>query len=120
MDTQIQEYLQGLLQLQAWVCLGFYIRAADFYEWFIHKMCILDTEILKKCLITEENEQINQPHSVVHPGLYCRWPWYLSWIVKELSNFIYNGAHYSVTEWESFSYRLSHESELQFIVISEQ
>ena len=38
-----------LLQLQAWVCLGFYKRAADFYEWFIHKMCILDTEILKKC-----------------------------------------------------------------------
>ena len=23
---------QGLLQLQAWVCLGFYKRAADFYE----------------------------------------------------------------------------------------
>ena len=23
---------QGLLQLQAWVCLGFYTRAADFYE----------------------------------------------------------------------------------------
>ena len=23
--------------------------AADFYEWFIHKMRILDTEILKKC-----------------------------------------------------------------------
>ena len=40
---------QGLLQLQAWVWVGFYKRAADFYEWFIHKMCILDTEILKKC-----------------------------------------------------------------------
>ena len=36
---------------------------ADFYEWFIHKMCILDTEILKK-KNTEENEWINQPHSV--------------------------------------------------------
>ena len=23
---------QGLLYLQAWVCLGFYTRAADFYE----------------------------------------------------------------------------------------
>ena len=23
-------------------------RAADSYEWFIHKMCILDTELLKK------------------------------------------------------------------------
>ena len=39
---------QGLLQLQAWVYLGFYKHAADFYEWFIHKMCILDTELLKK------------------------------------------------------------------------
>ena len=32
--------------------LGFYKRAADFYEWFIHKMCILDTDgiflLLKK------------------------------------------------------------------------
>ena len=42
-------HAQGLLQLQAWVDLGFYKRAADFYERFIHKMCILDTEILKKC-----------------------------------------------------------------------
>ena len=25
-------------------------------------------------LITEENELINQPNSVVAPGLYCRWP----------------------------------------------
>ena len=40
---------QGLLHLQAWVYLGFYKLAADFYEWFIHEMCILDTEILKKC-----------------------------------------------------------------------
>ena len=28
----------------------------------------------RNCLITEENELINQPHSIVHPGLYCRWP----------------------------------------------
>ena len=39
---------QGLLELQAWVIMGFFKRAADFYEWFIHKMCILNTEILKK------------------------------------------------------------------------
>ena len=29
----------------------------------------------RNVLITEENELINQPHSVVHIGLYCRWPW---------------------------------------------
>ena len=29
----------------------------------------------RNVLITGENEWINQPHSVVHPGLYCRWPW---------------------------------------------
>ena len=29
-------------------------------------------------LITEKNELINQPHSVVHPGLYCRWPWQIT------------------------------------------
>ena len=28
----------------------------------------------RNILITEENQWINQPHSVVHPGLYCRWP----------------------------------------------
>ena len=28
----IADHSQGLLQLQAWVCLGFYTRAADFYE----------------------------------------------------------------------------------------
>ena len=27
----------------------------------------------RNVLITEENYWINQPHSVVHPGLYCRW-----------------------------------------------
>ena len=26
----------------------------------------------RNVLITEENEWINQPHSIVHPGLYCR------------------------------------------------
>ena len=35
---------QDLLELQAWVYLWFYERAADFYEWLIHKMCVLDTE----------------------------------------------------------------------------
>ena len=29
----------------------------------------------RNILFTEENETINQPHSVVHPGLCCRWPW---------------------------------------------
>ena len=33
----------------------------------------------RNILITEENELINQPHSVVHPGLCCRWPWYCPW-----------------------------------------
>ena len=47
---------QGLLQLLAWVCLGFYKCAADFYELFIHKMCILEAE---KKLISEEYELIN-------------------------------------------------------------
>ena len=29
----------------------------------------------RNCLITEENDWINKPHSVVHPCLYCWLPW---------------------------------------------
>ena len=39
----------------------------------------------RNVLITEENEWINQPHSVLHPGLYCRWPWFWElWLVASL------------------------------------
>ena len=72
-------------------CKAFYSSRPG-SDWdFTHVRLIFMNDSFIKCLssilkywrnilITEENEWINQPHSVVHPGLYCSTPrpWLMS------------------------------------------